>query len=537
MLGDTLVNRYHIDSELGRGGMGVVYRARDTLLNRAVAVKILSATDLGVRGKARLLSEAQAAAKLNHPNIVTIHDAGEAEGVPFIVMELVEGESLRSLRPEALPEILAIAWQVCAALEHAHGVGIIHRDVKPENILITRQRAAKLMDFGLARSAEGPRLTEAEALSGTFSYLAPEVLLGQPASAQSDLYALGVMLYELTTGKPPFSGAYLAAVIAQHLSAPVIPPSAHRAEIPPALDALIVQLLSKQPEERPASAAEVRARLEHLTPSGTAPLPADDASPASDPLHVAPPNAIKLLLVDDDVFNREGVRLYLRREGLEILEAGDEESAWQIAQAQPLDAAIVDISLPTNAQTPLRPGQSFGIRLAARLKQAYPALGIVLFSAYEDRGGEILELVKNGVRGLAYKLKGSPPSAILSAIHEVIAGRVVIDPEVSFNRRAQADELVAKLSPDERPWVERVLANLNQLTAREQEVAQRLAASHNTEGIAHALSVTPKTVENYISHAYDKLGLNDMGREAPHLRRVVILAKAYMLRDLRSTDK
>src|SRR3972149_448645 len=165
-VGDFLVNRYRLDAELGRGGMGIVYRARDTLLDRDVAVKVLSGPSLGSEGRARLLHEARAAAQLNHPNIVSIYDAGEAGGVPFIVMELVEGASLFDRRPQTLGAILAVARQVCAALEHAHAHGIVHRDLKPENVLVVSDPhptpspshgdgpgvRVKLMDFGLARS-------------------------------------------------------------------------------------------------------------------------------------------------------------------------------------------------------------------------------------------------------------------------------------------------------------------------------------------------------------------------------------------------
>src|SRR5574342_395402 len=139
MISATLQNRYRLDAELGQGGMGIVYRAHDTLLNRPVAVKVLSALGLGTAGKARLLAEARAAAGLNHPNIATVHDAGEAHDSPFIVMELVEGRSLRNHMPERLDESIAIARQVCAALEHAHSNGIIHRDLKPENIIIVKK--------------------------------------------------------------------------------------------------------------------------------------------------------------------------------------------------------------------------------------------------------------------------------------------------------------------------------------------------------------------------------------------------------------
>jgi DNA-binding NarL/FixJ family response regulator len=239
-----------------------------------------------------------------------------------------------------------------------------------------------------------------------------------------------------------------------------------------------------------------------------------------------------ILLVDDDAFNREGVRLFLAQEGFAVLEAGDEESAWQLAGAHAPEAAIIDISIPPHPQTASPPGNSFGIRLAHRLKQAQPAIGILLFSAYDDRGGEILDLIQTGRRGLAYKLKGAQPRALLATLRDVLAGRVVIDPEVQFNRRDAANDLLRKLGAEERPWVERVLANFASLTAREQEVAERLAASHNTEGIARALSVTPKTAENYIGHVYDKLSLTEMRGAAPHLRQVVVLAKACLIRDL-----
>jgi serine/threonine-protein kinase len=292
----------------------VVYRAHDTLLDRAVAVKVLSRvlseaegdSGLGTEGRARLLREAQAAAKLNHPNIVAVYDAGEADpgssdgagGAPFIVMELVEGRSLREYvgtavelpsQPSALPlaDVLAFARQICAALEHAHACGIIHRDLKPENVVLTKTHTAKLMDFGLARIADAPRLTEEGALVGTFSYLAPELIAGGAPSAKSDLYSLGVMLYELAAGRPPFEGETLMAVLAQHLHAPVIPPHEHNPEVPAWLDALIMRLLNKRPEDRPASAGEVLKML--AADSVTASRVADRRVSTTSARHPLPP--------------------------------------------------------------------------------------------------------------------------------------------------------------------------------------------------------------------------------------------------------
>jgi adenylate cyclase len=277
LIGSSFNQRYRLEAELGRGGMGVVYRARDTMLDREVAVKVLSGpapsagegTALTTEGRARLLREAQAVAQLNHPNVVSVYDAGEAEvpdsvgTVPFIVMELVEGAPLHDCPPDSLDEILGIACQVCTALEHAHAQGIIHRDLKPENVLVLADGTAKLVDFGLARTVAS-RLTAEGAILGTVFYIAPEQALGQEIDERADLYTLGVMLYQWTAGRLPFEGDDPVALIGQHLHAPVVPPREHNPEIPPALDALIVQLMSKRPEDRPASAAEVRQVLEAL---------------------------------------------------------------------------------------------------------------------------------------------------------------------------------------------------------------------------------------------------------------------------------
>jgi non-specific serine/threonine protein kinase len=260
LVGALVSNRYHLDAELGHGGMGVVFRAHDTLLDRDVAVKVLTATGLGSEGRARLLHEARAAAQLNHPNIVSVYDVGEAERVPFIVMEFVEGASLHGRWPAAFDEILSLGQQICAALEHAHAHDIIHRDLKPENVLLTPDGVAKLMDFGLARLGAS-RMSADIALVGTVFYLAPEQALGRPVDIRTDLYALGVMLYELTTGRLPFTGDDPLAIIAQHIHAPVVPARTHRADVPPALEAIILKLLAKAPGDRYASAREVGAAL------------------------------------------------------------------------------------------------------------------------------------------------------------------------------------------------------------------------------------------------------------------------------------
>jgi predicted ATPase len=260
--GTILRERYRLDSELGRGGMGTVFRATDLELQREVAVKVLSAASHNSDARERLIREARAAAALNHPHIVTIHDVGEFSGFPFLVMELVAGPRLSQARPTDLTRVVAIAVQICDALEHAHNNHIVHRDLKPDNVLLSGTGASvKLADLGLALPAYAARISRVGVVVGTAAYMAPEQALGQTIDGRADLYALGVLLYELTTGRVPFHGDDPLTIVSQHVHAPVVPPRVLRSDIPPALETIIVRLLAKDPSQRFNSAAETRAVL------------------------------------------------------------------------------------------------------------------------------------------------------------------------------------------------------------------------------------------------------------------------------------
>lgn len=262
--GVVLLQRYRLDSEIGRGGMGIVYRAMDLELMREVAIKVLPGTSSSSEARERLLREARAAAALNHPHIVSVHDVGEADGAPFFVMELVQGPSLSHARPVELQRIVEIASQICAALEHAHANQIVHRDLKPDNVLLSAAGSSgtvKLADLGLALPGYGVRISRSGIIVGTASYLAPEQALGQPVDGRADLYALGVLLYELTTGRLPFTGDDPLTVVSQHVHAPVVPPRALRADLPRALEAVILRLLAKDPAQRFATATETGVAL------------------------------------------------------------------------------------------------------------------------------------------------------------------------------------------------------------------------------------------------------------------------------------
>src|SRR5262245_24662469 len=216
MIGTTLAERYRIDTLLGRGGMGTVYRAHDLRLRRDVAIKVVEGQGLDSDARRRLLHEARTAATLNHPHIVAVHDAGEAGEQPFVVMELVGGGSLRGHPPLRFSQVLSIGRQLCEALEHAHEKGIVHRDLKPENVLLSEDGDApevKLADLGLAFIRRDTRMTQSGMLLGTAAYMAPEQAMGTPLDGRADLYALGALLYELVTGRPPFPGEDPIAVV------------------------------------------------------------------------------------------------------------------------------------------------------------------------------------------------------------------------------------------------------------------------------------------------------------------------------------
>ena len=247
--------------------MGEVYRARDAVLERPVAIKVLHRNLAGDAGFIeRFRREARAAANLNHQNIVAVHDWGSVDGIYYMVMEYVAGLSVREiLHAEGLlapAQAADVLEQTLAALQHAHRQGIVHRDVKPENLMVTRDGVVKVADFGLARAFADAQITEAGNVTGTVQYLAPEQLQGEPADPRTDLYALGVVGFELLTGRLPFTGETPMAIAYQHIHEPMPKPSSMNPAVPASLDGWVASVTEKQRELRPESAAEARRDLE-----------------------------------------------------------------------------------------------------------------------------------------------------------------------------------------------------------------------------------------------------------------------------------
>ncbi len=262
----VFANRYEIRTQVGRGGMADVYLARDRLLNRRVAVKVLSPTFAADPAFVeRFRREAQAAASLNHPNIVAVYDSGQEDGVSFIVMEYVNGQTLSDLLRQygTVPpmEAARIAADIADALEFAHRNGVVHRDVKPGNVLITPEGAVKVTDFGIARVESSETLTKTGNVLGTATYFSPEQAQGFDLDGRSDVYSLGVVLYEMLTGGAPFVADSPVSVAYKHVREEPVPPSRVKPDLPRALDRIVLAAMAKDVTQRYPSAQALRADL------------------------------------------------------------------------------------------------------------------------------------------------------------------------------------------------------------------------------------------------------------------------------------
>ena len=304
----VLANRYEVGELIGRGGMAEVHIGHDTRLGRTVAIKILR-SDLArdPSFQARFRREAQAAASLNHPAIVAVYDTGEdltsdqngtVSHVPFIVMEYVEGHTVRDILRDghAVPieEAVEITAGVLSALEYSHHAGIVHRDIKPANVMLTPTGAVKVMDFGIARALadSAATMTQTQAVIGTAQYLSPEQARGETVDARSDLYSTGCLLFELLTGRPPFTGDSPVAVAYQHVREPAPTPSSFASDVPDALDRITLKALAKDRDSRYSTAAEFRSDLEASVRGGHVAAPAVGVLAAAVPAAVESPTQI-----------------------------------------------------------------------------------------------------------------------------------------------------------------------------------------------------------------------------------------------------
>jgi tetratricopeptide (TPR) repeat protein len=439
--GQVVAGRYHLRARLGRGAWKEVYLAYDERLDREVALAIVVGAGGGAAARARVEREAHVTGRLgDHPNVITVHDTGELDGVPYLVLRAMPGGSLADAPRLAIADTVRLGREIAAALAHAHAHGVVHRDVKPDNVWLAADGTAALGDFGVAYEIDGDRLTAEGAVVGTARYLSPEQARGDPIGPRSDLYALGVTLYELLTGRPPFRGDGVEGVIAQHLTATPVAPSRHEPAIPPALDALVLELLAKDPVDRPASAAAVADALGAIVVAAPAGGPREEARRWVTVL------AVRAAAADPEVLHGLLARCARRIErfgGIVERERGDSLIGLFGAAGAREDDAL----RAAQAALELRAAEGTALRLAVDCGEAFVGttfatgepIAATARRAQEAPDGEIL-LGAGGQQALAATAQIDAPTGRLLGLHaaQPVLRRAFATPFVGRDRELEA---------------------------------------------------------------------------------------------------
>jgi DNA-binding NarL/FixJ family response regulator len=507
-------------TEVGAGGFGAVYRCRQRSLGRTVAIKVL-ATDLDPDNVERFLREQRAMGKLcGHPNIVNIFDVGATtSGRPYIVMQYHPRDSLRvriqSAGPLTWAETLHIGVKMAGALETAHRLDTLHRDVKPGNILLTEYGEPELTDFGIARIAGGFE-TATGVVTGSPAYTAPEVLEGQSPTAASDVYSLGATLFCALTGHTAVERRSGEQVVAQFLRMTTAPSAQlDRLRIPDDVGAAIDHAMAPNPDDRPATAADFGNELQHTQrrhglsvddmamPPGVNGGGAHRASPV--PASEATASRVRVVLAEDDLLLREGLASLLERSGFDVIgQAGDGSQLLAIVREMRPDLVVTDIRMPPANFTE-------GLDAARVIREELPDTAVVVLSAHVDVE-HAMELLAAG-HSIGYLLKSrvTDVADFIDTLQRVAKGASVVDPVL-------VQELVS---------VRRRGDPLAVLTAREQEVLALMAEGRSNAGIAHRLWVTEGTVQKHVRGILTKLNLPETGDDHRRVLAVVTFLEAH----------
>lgn len=483
MIGRRLSKRYEILSLVGEGATAVVYRARDLKLNRVVALKVLLAQSRPATQQ-RFLQEAVAAAQLHHPNIMSIFDQDEDDGVQFLVVEYIEGTPLESMIPADPGVVVRIGAQIARALHYAHARGIVHRDIKPANIIVTPDGQAKLMDLGLALPREAKRVTAAGMIIGTPAYLSPEQAQGQPLDYRTDIYSLGVVLFEMATGQLPFSEDDIQALLLQHVRQPAPAPRTVRPGLPPDLDAIILKALEKSPARRFQSAGAMAEALDAaaLMPAAvTADLEAARSTQTT-ASHGSSP--IRLVLADDhELLLTALVGLLSEQPDLVVVgQAGDGAAAFEVTARQKPDVLLLDLNMPVRS----------GLDVLPEIRRASPATKVLILTG-RNEDYYIIQALRAGAHG--YLLKLAPSADLIDGIHRVLDGHVVLGAGVA----------------------EKVVAGMLQgapISEDERKLLLLVAAGYSNEAIAERMERSLIIVTELLASAMNKLGATDRNAAA-----------------------
>ena len=496
----VIAERFELGPLIGEGAIGAVHLGRDIQTREQVAIKVLRSDALTDQPESveRFHREGEALRKLNHPNIVKVLAAVEEEGRPYIVMEYVSGGSLADLlrRQRQLPvaQVVAIALEVTDALSRTHHLNIVHRDIKPGNILLAEDGTPRLTDFGLAHLGSYPAVTATGARLGTFQYLSPEGCDYEALDERTDIWSLGIVMFEMLAGERPFDGSTPYEITRAILNQPVPSLAAYRRDVPPALADLISRMLAKSRGARIGSARQVGAELEAIRHGTAVPAPPAGPSaakapsrPAAPPPSPGPAGRIRVLIVDDHAVVRQGLRTFLElQDDMEVVgeAANGVEAVEQAGRLHP-DIVLLDLVMP----------EMDGIEATRRIAACSPASRVVILTSFGDEG-KVLPAIRAGAQG--YLLKDIPPAQLVQAVREAHQGRAQLHPDVA----AKLMSAVAGREQAPAPVAE-------ELTERELEVVRLIARGLNNREIAEALTISEKTVKTHVSNILGKLRLQD----------------------------
>jgi serine/threonine protein kinase/DNA-binding NarL/FixJ family response regulator len=553
---ELLKDRYRLIEQVGAGGMAVVYRAHDERLARDVAIKFL-ATDrvLGEAASARFLREAQVIAGLAHPNIMTLYDADRADHWHFLVLEYIPGQDLRAQLVERgaafeIGETLTIIRAVLAAIGYAHAHGVIHRDIKPANIMFTPSGQVKLTDFGLALTQADVRLTQEGTILGTALYMAPEALSGEEMDRRSDLYAVGAVLYELVTGRAPFSGDSLIAIASQVLNTPPTPPHTINPRVPQGLEDVIMRLLAKDPGLRYASAQDVLnvlpdqvASLPEVSPDLSLYAAQEDQAAALEAerrrlaglLQSEVIESLNLLLAQANAYEMSLGGPPQTRLALSVLTSLTRQTVQQAldlaANLHPttLDALGLEPALESLADQ-VRRAHGLQVTLAVErlAERLAPRVELALLRITQDaldravrqaRASQVtIRLVDEGGSLLyTFSDNGTVPAGTESLRLsrqrvEQLGGAVSVKPGA-----AGGLELAIRFEP----------ALSVHLTPREIDVLRLIVEGLSNKEIATALDISPRTVNFHLDNVYSKLGVSTRTEAAIYALRAGLAGRSF----------
>ncbi|RMF80820.1 MAG: response regulator [Chloroflexi bacterium] len=486
MIGRKLRDRYEIIEHLGDGSTATVYKAIDTRLGRDVALKVLL-PHVRPNTRERFFQEANAAAQLNHPNIMSIYDVDEDDGQHFLVVEYVEGTSLADFVPSSPEVVVELGIQIALALQYAHELEIIHRDIKPANIKVTPEGQIKIMDLGLALPKEAKRVTTAGMVIGTPAYISPEQAQGKPLDNRTDIYSLGIVLYELVTGVLPFDSDDIGTLLLQQVQQQPQPPHVHVPDIPLGLENVILKAMEKNPVSRYQSC---KALASALQASITIPGKADDTPPAlvtgtqQSRRVITDQPTLRLILADDHTILRRTLinMLEKHQEFVVVAEASNGDEALEQTLSLLPDVLLLDLNMPGKT----------GLEVLPTVRSKAPNVKVLVLTGQAE-DWYIVQALRAGAHG--YLLKSADETELVEGITNVVEGHLVLGHGVA--EKIVTGVLTGKSDGDVK------------LTEDERRVLLQVAGGYETEAIAAHLQMPMPTVIEMLAQSMNKLGAGD----------------------------